>query len=429
MTLSPPFDRFTDRKDRLYKSSPMKNALLAVALLLSTTASSSRAQETVASLADINDATAFLAGVELPHRQDHPLTMTAAWKSHVAEFGKAFANHQERVLFPMSAWAATEVNPVQPAGGVVRYMFSGPDILHAFYMFPAAGTYIMCGLEPVGQAPNITALNEGNAGQALGEVRNALGEIINLSFFRTVDMKDDLKFATFQGTTPLMMIFLAQSGQYIKELEFLKLQKDGTLLSQQMNHTGADVVRMVFSPRRIAAEKTLYYFSADLSDGGFEKSGFGAWISGQPKGSAYLKAASFLMDADWFSKVRQHLLDHSNQIVQDDSGIPLRNIDATIWHGYYYGVYTGPISLFPDNFQSDLAKAYAGGALPLPFGTGYKWRKGESNLMRFVRKDLPALPRETPAALPAEPAPATPPPPAPNPEVKAASESPEKASE
>jgi len=406
----------------------MKNALLAVALLLSVSVSSSPAQDASASLADINDATAFLAGVELPHRQDHPLTMTEAWKSHVAEFGKAFANHQERVLFPMSAWAATEVNPVQLAGGVVRYMFSGPDILHAFYMFPAAGTYIMCGLEPVGQAPDITALNEGNAGQALGEVRNALGEIINLSFFRTADMKDDLKFATFQGTTPLMMIFLAQSGQYIKELEFLKLQKDGTLLSQGMNHTGADVVRMVFSPRRLAAEKTLYYFSSDLSDGGFDKSGFGAWISGQPKGNAYLKAASFLMDADWFSKVRRHLLDHSNQIVQDDSGIPLRNIDAAIWHGYYYGVYTGPISLFPDNFQPDLASVYAGGALPLPFGTGYKWRKGESNLMRFVRKDLPALPRGTPpVAVPVDPV--VPLPPVPNPEVKAVSESPEKASE
>jgi hypothetical protein len=405
----------------------MKNALPALALLLSLFPSSASARDAAASLADINDATAFLAGVELPHRQDHPLTLTPDWKSHAAQFGKAFAAHQDRVLFPMSAWAATEVNPAQPAGGVVRYLFSGPDILHAFYMFPAAGAYIMCGLEPVGQAPDIAALNEANAGQALGEVRNAFGEIINLSFFRTADMKEDLKFATFEGTTPLMMIFLAQSGQYVKELEFLKLQKDGTLVSQGMIHTGADVVRMVFSPRRLVAEKTLYYFSADLSDGGFEKSGFGAWLAGQPKGNTYLKAASFLMHDNWFSRVRQHLLDHSNQIVQDDSGIPLRNLDAETWHGYYYGVYTGPISVFPDNFKPELVTAYAGGSLPLPFGTGYKWRKGESNLMRFVRKDLPALPKEIPVAVPLDPV--VPPPPTPNPEVKAASENPGKISE
>lgn len=404
----------------------MKNAILAAALLIPSLTLLSSAQDSGATLADINDATAFLAGVELPHRQDHPLTVTAAWKSHVAQFGKDFAAHQERVLFPMSAWAGTEVTPVQPAGGVVRYMFSGPDILHAFYLFPAAGTYIMCGLEPVGQAPDITALNEGNAGQALGEVRNALGEIINLSFFRTIDMKEDLKFATFQGTTPLMMIFLAQSGQYIKELEFLKLQKDGTLLSQARDHKGADVVRMEFSPRRLAQSKTLYYFSSDLSDGGFDKSGFGAWMAAQPKGNAYLKAASFLMHDSWFSKVRQHLLDYSYQIVQDDSGIPFRYFGADTWQSHFYGVYTGPISLFPNNYQNDLAAAYGTGAGPLPFGTGYKWRKGESNLMRFVRKDIPALPQEAPV-VPA-PLPVVTPAPAPAPATDA-SGTPQKASE
>ncbi len=81
--------------------------------------------------------------------------------------------------------------------------------------------------------------------------------------------------------------------------------------------------------------------------------------------------------------------------MQDDSGIPLRHFDAETWYGFYYGVYTGPIDLFPNCFQNDLAAVYAGGALPLPFGTGYKWRRGESNLMRFVRKDLPALPGGT----------------------------------
>lgn len=388
----------------------MKNAfpVAVAALLFSVFTSSALPQDSVAvpnpaaSLADLNDAVAFLAGIELPHQRDHPLTATEAWKSHVAQFGKDFVSHQERVLFPMSEWAATEISPLQPPGGVVRYLFSGPDILHAFHLFPAANTYLMCGLEPVGQAPDITALNEGNIAQALGEMRNALGESIQFSFFRTIDMKEDLKFATFQGTTPLMMIFLARSHQYVKELEFLTLQQDGTLLSQGTNHTGANVVRLVFSPRRLLASKTLYYFSSDLSDGGFEKSGFSNWLSAQPKGNAYLKAASFLLHDNWFSKVRQHLLDHSNQIVQDDSGIPLRYFDAETWYGSYYGVYTGPISLFPNSFQNELATAYADGALPLPFGTGYKWRKGESNLMRFVRKNLPALPRGTPVEIPKE---------------------------
>jgi hypothetical protein len=318
----------------------------------------------------------------------------------VSQFGKDFTNHQERVLFPMSEWSATEVSPAQPPGAVVRYLFSGPDILHAIHMFPTAGTFILCGLEPVGQAPDISALNEGNVATALGEVRNSLGEIIQLSFFRTKDMKDDLQFATFQGTTPIMMIFLAKSGQYVKELEFLKLQQDGSLASQGSDHQGANAVRLVVSPRRLNQTKTIYYFSSDLSNGGFDPTGFGTWIAQQPKGSAYLKAASFLMHNDWFSKVRDHLLTHSEQIIQDDSGIPYCRFDPTTWNTTLYGVYTGPIDLFKDSFQGDLVQAYQSDKKPLNFGTGYKWRKGESNLMRFVLRDLPAAP--APAVTPAE---------------------------
>lgn len=368
------------------------------------------AQETPGtSLATINDAAAFLAGEELPNQPDHPLTQTSAWKNHVSQFGKDFTSHQERVLFPMSEWSTTEVVPAQPPGAVVRYLFSGPDILHAIHMFPTAGTFILCGLEPVGQAPDITALNEGNVATALGEVRNSLGEIIQLSFFRTKDMKDDLQFATFRGTTPIMMIFLAKSGQYVKELEFLKLQKDGTLASQGFDHQGANAVRMVVSPRRLNQPKTIYYFSSDLSNGGFDTTGFGTWISQQPKGSAYLKAASFLMHNDWFSKVRDHLLTNSQQIIQDDSGIPYRRFDPAVWNAALYGVYTGPIDLFKDEFQADLVQAYQTDRKPLDFGTGYKWRKGESNLMRFVLKDLPAaVPTVTPTEVPADPAPAPP---------------------
>lgn len=354
-------------------------------------------------LADINDAAAFLAGEPLPNREDHPLTLGAAWQSHVKTLGKDYDSHQGRVLIPMAEWSAAEVSPAQPAGAVVRYYFSGPDILHAFHMFPTAGTFILCGLEPVGQAPDISALNDANAARALSEVRNALGESIQLSFFRTKDMKEDLQFATFQGTTPLMMIFLAKAGQYVKELEFFKLRNDGTLASQGMDHQGANGVRMVFSPRRIKAPKTLYYFSSDLSNGGFEKSGFAKWAAEQPKGSAYLKAASFLMHDSWFSMVREHLLTHSQQIIQDDSGIPYRFFDANTWDATLYGVYTGPIELFANSQQPDLAAAYARAKHPLPFGTGYKWRKGESNLMRFVLKTA-----EAPAEAPAEPTPAAP---------------------
>lgn len=348
------------------------------------------------SIADVNDAAAFLAGVDLPHNTDNPLAATSSWKSHRTEMEREFTSHQERVLYPMAAWSNKEVAPVSDST-LVRYMFSGPDILHAYYMFPMADTYIMCGLEPVGEVPSLEKLTTSNAGRALSEVRNALGEIINFSFFRTKDMKDDLQFATFRGTTPIMSIFLARSGQYLKSFEFFELQKDGTLKSLGHNSKGADAVKIEFSPLRVEKTKTLYYFSSDLSDGGFDKTGFGTWLATQPKGFAYLKAASFLMHDSWFSKVRTHLLENSTQIVEDDSGIPFRFFDPEIWQINLYGTYNGPIDLFAEYYQADMRSAYRQGSNPLPFGTGYKWRKGESNLMRLVRKDSIVEKPEEPA--------------------------------
>lgn len=355
-------------------------------------------------LGEINDGAAFLAGESLPEETDHPLTKLATWQSHRAELNRDFQSHLDRVLTPMSTWSTTEISPAQSPGATIRYLFSGPDILHALHMFPTAGTYILCGLEPVGVAPDITRLNTDNTTRALGEMRHALAEIIQFNFFRTKDMKNDLQSVVFPGTTPVMMVFLVKSGQYIREVEFLRLGKDGTLTSLGLDSKGADGVRIVFSPLASDQTKTLFYFSSDLSNGGFDTSGFGTWLETQPDGSAYLKAASYLLHNDWFSKVRDHLLAHSVQIVEDDSGIPYRRFDQTLWTPTLYGVYNGPISLFAQDYQADLVAAYHAASHPLPFGTGYKWRKGESTLMRFVRKDLPAQP----ASNVTEPAAATP---------------------
>lgn len=378
----------------------MKLTSLSLLFVILVVSQGARSEEKAVALDQINDAAAFLAGVDLPHNADQPLTGTSSWAHHVKTLSSEFESHYNRVLAPMSEWSGAELPTEITNGSTVRYMFSGPDILHAFHMFPTADTFVLCGLEPVGEIPQLNELSAGNAGRALGEVRNALGEIINFSFFRTKDMKEDLRFSTFHGTTPIMMIFLVRSGQYIKGVEFLTLNKDGTLSSNGLESKGADAVKIEYSPLRVEKKKTLYYFSSDLSDGGFPKSGFKTWLESQPKGNAYLKAASFLMHENYFKGVRNHLLDHSLQIVQDDSGVPFRYFEADLWYADLFGNYTGPIDLFSEHYQSGLRSAYRARKRPLAFGTGYKWRKGESNLMRFVRQDALTPVAEVPAEVP-----------------------------
>lgn len=337
-------------------------------------------------LEELNNAAHFLVGLDLPHAGSENLARSKSFQYHKKQLDKEWSEHTKRALQPVNEWAKTEVAPHSLQGGVVRYMFSGPDILHAFQMFPKADTFVLCGLEPVGVAPDIRTLTPGSAGRALGEVRNSLGEVINFSFFRTKDMKEDLRYAMFSGTTPIMMGFLARSGQSVKGYEFLKLKRDGTLESRGKVSNGANVVKIEFGPQQSKEAKTLYYFSTDLSNGDFSKSGFEKWLVAQPKGDAYLKAASYLLHSSWFSDIRKHLLNYSVQIVEDDSGIPFRYFDKDKWDIHLYGTYNGPIDVFPDDYQADLRAAYRRGSTAMNFGTGYKWRKGESNLMRFVAK-------------------------------------------
>ncbi len=49
------------------------------------------------------------------------------------------------------------------------YMFAGPDFLYANIFFPYANTYILAGLEPVGQVPDLLRVAARSAGRrALG---------------------------------------------------------------------------------------------------------------------------------------------------------------------------------------------------------------------------------------------------------------------
>ena len=91
------------------------------------------------------------------------------------------------------------------------------------------------------------------------------------------------------------------------------------------------------------------------------------------------------MHESYFSQIKDHLLASSSAIIQDDSGIPLRFFDRSLWNLTPYGNYETPTDLFKRYHQNDLAKIFRSKAKPLPFGTGYRWRKGQSNLLLATR--------------------------------------------
>jgi hypothetical protein len=355
-----------------------------------------------------NDTARFLAGMP-PSEQSPlvPLTKDAAWQRHAKFFDTAFAQLEQRQISKIRSWATANLSAPKPT---MFYMFSGPDFLYANTFYSDATTYVLSALEPVGSVPDLTKLPRGSAGSALYHVERSLSTILSFSFFITKQMKTDLRAGQLNGTLPVLYVFLARSGKTIRDVIPVTLDDQGALLPQATT-TGKNLtqgVKITFAGSD-SVERTLYYFSTDLSNGGVKNSGFLKFCVGLAPGNSFIKSASYLLHSGNFTTVRDFLLNNSATIIQDDSGIPLGNYDARKWKFFPFGRYAGPISEFPGRYQERYAALFRG-SQPMNFGIGYRWRSHESNLLLSVRlpSDGTGVVEATPSAEPARERPARP---------------------
>src|SRR5580692_10723024 len=214
-------------------------------------------------------------------------------------------------------------------------------------------------------------------------------------------MKVDLHEGQVTGAMPLLYVFLARSGKTIKNVSTVALDSKGTAYFANENAGGNATrgLRIVFAGSD-GVEKTLYYFSTDLSDSGVRSSGFLKFCATLAPGNSLLKSASYLLHSGNFSTVRDFILANSATVIQDDSGIPLGYYSPKKWRFFPFGRYAGPIDKFPGRYQPSYAELFRR-AQPMDFGIGYRWRSHESNLLLSVK--LPADGSGSVDATPAEP--------------------------
>jgi len=333
-----------------------------------------------------NDTARFLAGLPVaPESPLAPLMREPAWQQHARAFDQAWESLERRQLSRIRAWSAANITAPQP---VALYMFSGPDFLYVDAFLPNRTTYVLSALEPVGQIPLITEATRRSLPYGLAGLRASLSTVLSYSFFITKKMRSHLAASTFRGTLPILYIFLARAGKTIEEVSLVAVEPDGTLVpgGSEAAQATAPGVRIVFSGKD-GKRQTLYYFRTDLSDDGLRKSGFAKFCEGLGKADSFIKSASYLPHYDSFSRVRQLLLAQSVNLVQDDSGIPIRFFKPEEWHLRPFGRYLGPIGEFPGRYQKGLNDLFHRSNAPrIDFGVGYRWRPNESNLLLAVRK-------------------------------------------
>jgi len=336
-----------------------------------------------------NDVARFLAGMPVPENSPlAPLTRDPAWQGHAAFFEKEFSKLNLRQLQKLHAWQETYVPELLQPIPVAFYMFSGPDFLYVDQFFPRASVYILCGKESMGPPPD--PLRIANLAGALGNLENAMKSSLETTYFITKDMKIDLLQQNLNGVLPILYVFIARADKSIKNVAFGSLNGSGTFQESAPGKKGGSIsgVRINYTDNQSGSSQTLYYFTADISDGGIKTTpGFLKFCQRLGPGSSFLKSSSYLMFEDGFATIRNFILEHSNRVVQDDSGIPLAYFDPNKWSLRLFGTYLGPIELFKQHFQPKLQELFArSNPPPLEFGFGYRWNWKEANLMVAERK-------------------------------------------
>ncbi|MDZ4665011.1 MAG: hypothetical protein SGJ15_09065 [Bacteroidota bacterium] len=339
----------------------------------------------------LNDLAHFISGNANSTKYFKDFRNNTSYTDFAARFSKRWVNFDSTKLLPIKNFVSYEfVNESKIKN--LFYPFSGPDILYANTIFPAADVYTMIGLEPVGTLPIVDdkKIVADSIQKYVDKINSSLNAILKFSFFRTVSMKEDLRNDEVDGTIHLLLLFLNKTGHQIADVKPFYIDTTGaknylestTVLSKSSYKNKSIEITAIDKNGKL---KTVTYTSTDLSDPALRKNkGLITYINNLHFETTYLKGASYLMHLSAFAKIRELILANTKNIVQDDSGIALHYIttDKNKWKFTFYGAYTKPINMFAKHYQADLDSLYkTQGAKKLGFGLGYNYRDKNSSFM------------------------------------------------
>lgn len=342
----------------------------------------------------LDNAARFIAGLpQLSESSFKKLEEDKYWKEYQASMDGNWKKMYDTRLSKMKAWEENTFSKSIHDSLTLFYPFSGPDFLHAFFLFPRAKTYVLAALEPIREVVPLDTISEKNRDAFLDSLGVSLRDIFNKSYFITTHMEKDLK--QVKGVLPPLYFFIERSGHELLSQKFITLDEFGNeveIKGSQIHWKKTPAVKLVFRDRTTQELKTLYYFSVSISNGGLkERPNFIAFVKNRAPFNTFVKSASYLMHKDVFTEIKKLIIANSNHVFQDDTGIPYKNFKNKLeWSGTFYGEYIKPVKDFSSElYQADLDSAYkAGGKKDLPFSLGYHWSTKKQNYMLFSKAKL-----------------------------------------
>lgn|GEM_PF-1972927 len=246
-----------------------------------------------------------------------------------------------------------------PKAESVFYPFGGPDIIHPLILFPDAKTYVLVGMEPVGKA-----LSDANKNDAQENIRSLLGR----GYFVTSAMAK--MFKEKSGVRSAIALQILLMGGKITEDTLIDPH------TASINFEWKGESRVVLYSKQNLAENLEGLF--DLLK------------KHNVSHACLLKSSSYSLHKKLFSNLKDKIVNHFPLIVQDDTGIPFKDLKDN-FDVEFFGRYRAPYGVEFRGFeQPDLRKIFASTKnIPsLNFCFGYGCARVEANMMIAKRKDL-----------------------------------------
>jgi len=351
----------------------------------------------------------FIAGMAVPQGTLAAFQSRPAWVEYSRFLDRNWRNLNKRLLIPERRWAETGLGAAASSKSTVFYPFSGPDFANVYAFFPRARTYVLVALEPLGEIPKFAAMSDGQFNSYFQSMKNSLHDLLNINYFMTSHMEAELQETEIKGVLPVLLSMLARNNAQVLDVRYRTIGLDGRI--QEFPALGTTVrefpalgttdldlnniqgIRIAFNAAGSEENhpQTLYYFRLNLYNQAFDRNRyFVSFLRGLAPFTTFMKSASYVMFDTQVSTARQFVLEQSRYIVQEDSGIPLKYFEPSLWSFRFYGHYVRPISAFSQDYQEALASIYKADKTikPLPFGFGYYFNPGEANLMFAERRSM-----------------------------------------
>jgi hypothetical protein len=319
---------------------------------------------------------------------------------------------------------------LRPAGlpAAVVYPFGGGDLLSALTTYPDALEFTTLSLEHAGDPRRIRDMDEARLAHSLAELRRRIKGLFAYAESTSENLMQMQK-GDIPGQLAFSLVALAAHGYEPVGLRYFRLQDDGTLhyfSADEIEKESAHRARRLntswvspdFAPVFSDAELTFRakgagpdaplrvhrHIAANLADASLKRDApLFRHLEAKGKVAAMTKAASYLLWASGFSRIREYLLGHMVFMISDSTGIPAADARRAGFVLETYGRFHAPFLSARKAAAEELVKVWSEQPYrELPFRYGYPDRTGQNHLLVMRPAPTPS-PSSVPVPTPGPP--------------------------